>query len=92
MQTEERFKLLLTATPDTLAAVDKALAGRLPEPERPSLRLLRMGQAAAETNLSRTTIWRAIRDGRLRATEIRKGSCRISETELRRFVGGGGQA
>ena len=89
MQTEERFKLLLTATPDVLAAVDSALAGK-PEPERPaSLRLLRMGEAAAATGLSRTTLWRAIRDNRLRAVEVRRGSHRVSEAELRRFVEGG---
>ena len=87
MQTEERFKLLLTATPDQLAAVDAALAGKK-EPERPaSLRLYRMGDAATATKLSRCTLWRAIRDGRLKAVEIRKGSFRIPECELRKFVG-----
>jgi len=88
MQTEERFKLLLTATPEQLATVDAALAGK-PETERPPLRLYRMGEAAAETGLSRTTLWRAIREGRLQAVEIRQGSFRIPEAELRRFVGGG---
>lgn len=71
-----------------LENVAAALAGK-PEPERPaSLRLLRMGEAAAATGLSRTTLWRAIRDGRLYATEVRRGSRRVSETELRRFVAG----
>jgi excisionase family DNA binding protein len=70
-----------------LAEVAAALAGR-PPPERPSLRLLRMGEAAKETTLSRTTIWRAVRDGVLKAVEVRKGSWRISESELRRFVEG----
>ena len=88
MQTEERFKLLLTATPDTLNAVDRALAGKQPEPARPSLRMYRMGESAKETGVSRTTLWRAIREGRLKAVEVRKGSFRIPETELRRFVEG----
>jgi excisionase family DNA binding protein len=88
MQTEERFKALFNATPAQLAAVDAALAGRQ-ESERPSsLRLFRMGQAAKETTLSRCTIWRAIREGRLKAIEVRKGSLRIPEDELRRFVEG----
>ena len=86
MQIEERFTLLLTATPEQLAAVDAALAGR-PEIERPSLRLYRMGEAAKETGISRTTLWRAIREKRLRAVEIREGSFRIPEDALRRFVG-----
>ena len=87
MSNEERIKKLFTATPAQLAGVDAALAGK-PEPERPSLRLYRMGEAATATGLSRTTLWRAIREGRLRAVEIREGSQRIPEVELRRFVEG----
>ena len=86
MQPEERMKLLLDATTDQLTAVDAVLAGQ-PQPEQTSLRLFRMGEAAAETGLSRTTLWRAIKDARLNAVEIRKGSFRIPEAELRRFVG-----
>ena len=86
MSNEERIKQLFNATPEQLAAVDAALAGQ-PEPPRVSFRLYRMGKAAQKTGLSRTTLWRAIRDGRLKAVEIRKGSFRIPENELRRFVG-----
>jgi excisionase family DNA binding protein len=86
MTAEERFKTLLSATPDKLVAVDSILA-ELPKQNRPSLRLLRMNQAAKETGLSRVTLFRAIRDGYLRVVEVRKGSRRISESELLRFVG-----
>ncbi len=86
MTTEQRLSKLLAASPKQLAAVDAALDGH-PEREMPSLRTYRMGEAATETRLSRSTIWRAIRDGRLRAVEIRAGSLRIPEAELRRFVG-----
>jgi excisionase family DNA binding protein len=86
MNTSERFKLLLDATPKQLAAIDAALSGKS-DIELPSLRLLRMGEAASETGLSRTTIWRAIRDGRLKVVEIRKNSFRVPEAELRRFAG-----
>ena len=73
-----------------LAAVSAVLAGK-PEPEPPaSMRLLRMGEAAAETGLSRCTIWRAIREGRIKAVEIRRGSHRISLSELQRFCRGKG--
>ena len=89
MSNEDRIKALFNATPEQLAAFDAALAGKEPETERPSLRLLRMGEAARETGLSRCTLWRAIKDGRLRAVEVRKGSHRIPEAELRRFVEGG---
>ena len=86
MQTDERIKMLLDTTPEKLAAVDAVLAGE-PHPKRQSLRLYRMGEAAQETGLSRTTLWRAIKEGLLTAVEIRKGSHRIHESELLRFVG-----
>ena len=87
MNTDERFKLLLSATPAQQAAVDAVLVEQ-PESKRPvSFRLYRMGEAAELTGLSRTTLWRAIKEGRLSAVEIRKGSNRIHETELMRFVG-----
>jgi len=87
MGNEDRIKALFNATPEQLAAVDAALAGKT-EPQRQSLRLYGMGAAAKETGISRTTLWRAIRDGQLKAIEIRKGSFRISERELIRFTGG----
>lgn len=68
-----------------LAAI---LAGRSEPDERPNMRLMRMGQAARETGLSRVTLWRAIREGRLRSVEVRAGSRRVPEAELRRFVEG----
>ena len=86
MQIEERFTLLLTATPEQLAAVDAALAGKT-EAERPSLRLYRIGEAARETGLSRQSIWRCLKEGRLSCVEIRKGHKRIPEQSLRAFVG-----
>ena len=89
MTTETRLKALLAATPDQLAAVDAALAGKIQQSEKPGLRLFRMTEAAEATGLSRCTLWRAIQDGRLRAVEIRKGSRRIPEAELVRFAGGG---
>jgi excisionase family DNA binding protein len=71
-----------------LEAVGALLAGR-PEPERAgSIRLLRMGEASRETGLSRCTIWRAIREGRIRTVEIRRGSHRIPMSELQRLCGG----
>jgi len=85
---EERIRLLLSATPQTLAACDRALTGEV-NPERACcLKLWRMGQAATETGLSRCTLWRAIKEGRLHAVEVRRGSLRIADSELRRFVEG----
>lgn len=88
MSNEDRIKAMFNATPEQLAAVDAVLAGKQEQARPASLRLYRMGEAAAETTLSRCTIWRAIKDGSLRAVEIRRGSFRIPEVELRRFVEG----
>lgn len=70
-----------------LREVAALIDGRARE-EPVSLRLLRMKDAARETSISRTTLWRAIKEGRLQAVEVRKGSFRIPEYELRRFVVG----
>ena len=95
MNNEERIRTLLSATPEQLAAVDCALTGRA-ETAPPCLRLLKFQEASNETGLSRVTIWRAVRDGHLKAVEIREGSRRIPLAELQRFVTGrkptGGEA
>jgi excisionase family DNA binding protein len=95
MNNEERIRTLLSATPEQLAAVDSALTGST-ETVPPSLRLLKFQEAAKETGLSRVTIWRAVKDGHLKAIEIREGSRRIPLAELQRFVSGrkptGGEA
>ena len=87
MNTEARFTALLTASPAVLARVDAALSGQ-PDTPLPCLRLLKMGEAAEMTGLSRVTLWRAVRDGRLQTVEIRDNSHRISLEELRKFVAG----
>jgi hypothetical protein len=68
MQVEERLRALLSANPDTLAAIDAALAGKKPEMERPaSLRLLRMGDAARENSSDCRASWHAMFRHRPRA-------------------------
>ena len=88
MQTEERLRMLLTAAPDTLAAVDAALTRQGKEDERPGLRLYRMCEAAEALNVSRCSLWRLCKENRIRTVETRKGSRRIPEAELRRFARG----
>lgn len=89
--TKSELLVTLATMPDEdprLTAVAAALTGNTPTERPRSMRLLRMGEAAEITGLSRVTIWRAIKDGNLKAVEIRKNSKRISEDELRRFVEG----
>lgn len=76
---------MLKATPEQLAKVDAALTDTAPPP--PCLRLLRMGEAAKLMGVSRTTIFRMVRDGRLPTAELRKGLYRIPERAIRELVG-----
>jgi excisionase family DNA binding protein len=88
MSNEDRIKWLLGATPDQLARFDTVINGDRDE-QRASFRLYRTGEAATALGISRTTLWRAIREARLRTVEIREGSFRIPEEELIRFATGG---
>ena len=88
MSNEDRIKALFNATPETLAAIDAALRAPKETSQPASLRLFKMGQAAKETDLSRSTVWRLCREGKLKTVEVRRGSHRIPESELRRFVEG----
>lgn len=88
MQTDERFKRILEATPQQLAAIDAALAGQTKTEEPASLRLYRMCEAAEVTGRSRCTLWRAIKAGRIRTVQLREGGAHlIPEVELRKLAG-----
>jgi excisionase family DNA binding protein len=85
---DELVPLFMAADSERKLAAFAALrAEDGPKPEQPpgSLRLYKMGEAAKVTGLSRTTLWRALRDGRIKAVEIRPGLLRIPESELRRI-------
>tara|TARA_R110002110_G_scaffold229888_1_gene445465 strand:- start:318 stop:593 length:276 start_codon:yes stop_codon:yes gene_type:complete len=90
MTTEDRIKAILSATPQVLSAVDYLLLnGKTPD-EKPSFKLYRMGEACDALGMSRTTLWRAIQEGRISTVKIAgksKPSHRIAENELKRFAG-----
>lgn len=91
--TKSEIFINLAAIPDTdpkLQAIAAIISGQAATSSaRPaSLRLYKMGEAADEMKLSRCTLWRAVKEGHLKAVEIRRGSLRIPESELRRFVEG----
>jgi excisionase family DNA binding protein len=90
MTTEARIQALFAATPETLKMVDAVLSGdATKQPERPaSVRLCSMGESCERLNVSRPTLWRLIQAGRIQTVELRKGSKRVPESELLRFVGG----
>ena len=88
MTTEKRMTLLLAATPDVLRRVDRILSGEPTEgaTDAGDRRLLSIGAAARALNVSRTTVWRLLRDGRLPFIELRKGSRRIPSAAVTAFV------
>ena len=60
----------------------------VPEPGQPlNYRLYRMGEVAKAINVSRPTLWRMIQENLIKTVEVRRGSKRIPESELRRLVG-----
>lgn len=88
MNKEELIGKLLTATPAELNRVAAVFAGETPT-EPTDRRLYNIQQAADALNLSRTTIWRLMRDGRLPFIELRKGSRRIPSEAITALVKGG---
>lgn len=84
MNKEELIGKLLAATPAELKRVAAVFTGEAPtEPTDPTdRRLLTIAQAARALNVSRTTVWRLLRDGRIPVVELRPGSRRIPSAAL----------
>ena len=70
---------------ERLAAI---LAGDAESASPGSLRLLRPSEAAKESGLSRYTLLRLRKEGRIQAVEVRKGSFRFPASELRKLAEG----
>jgi excisionase family DNA binding protein len=86
MTTEQRLSAILAANPGVLRRVDAILSGEIEGATDPGdRRLLSIAQAARALNVSRTTIWRLLRDGRLPTVELRPGSRRIPSAAVTEF-------
>ena len=90
---KSEIMMQLATLPDNDARLD-AIAGVLDgsanrDKTPGSTKLLSMGQACNALNVSRPTLWRLIRDGQIKAIELRPGSKRVPETEVYRFAAGG---
>ncbi len=80
----ERLLRFLQATPGQQAAIDRVLEGRtelVPEPPKGPL-LLGMGVGAKLLGVSRATLWRMIRAGRLSKVEVLPGSFRVRRCDI----------
>jgi excisionase family DNA binding protein len=86
---EKRLLKMLTASAEQLAAIDRILEGR-PEAPRRVLRapvLVNMGTAAAFLGVSRATLWRMIKAGRLERIEVFQNSFRVRREDLEALAG-----
>lgn len=87
---EELLLSLLAADNDRRRSALRVLRGETETPVAPSdeegVVLLRPGEAARYLGISRTTLWRLAREGRLERVEIRQGSYRFRKAELQRFA------
>ena len=87
MTTEQRLSAILAANPGVLRRIDSILSGEIEGAADPGdRRLLSIAQTARALNLSRTSIWRMLRDGGLPYVEIRPGSRRIPSAAVTEFA------
>jgi len=86
---ETRLLKLLTATPEQVAAIDRILAVETkPERREPKAPfLVGMSEGARLLGLSRATLWRMIRAGRLEKVEVLPGSFRLRRGDLEAIAG-----
>ena len=89
MGERERMMKLLAANPQTLAKVDAVLDGRDGKTGKADadLRLLTYTEAAKRLNLSRPTVYRLVRLGRLQAVPL-DGTSRIRLQSVIDFADG----
>lgn len=87
----ERLLKILQAPPATQAEIDRILDGRQP-PIRTEAStgplLLGMTAAAKFLGVSRATLWRVIKAGRLHKVEVLPGSYRVRRADLEALVAG----
>ena len=89
MTTEKRIASLLAADPDKLEWIDRILTGKASAAELTDRKLYNMTQAAQVLNVSRATLWRMVKAGRIAAVEIRPGVQRVPSAAITALLTGG---
>ncbi len=92
MNQNERLLKFLQAPPEAQEAIDRILDGKFPSrAEAPAGPLLSgMSPAAKYLGVSRATLWRMIRAGRLGRIEVLPGSFRVRRADLEALAAGKG--
>ncbi|HWA09435.1 MAG TPA: helix-turn-helix domain-containing protein [Opitutaceae bacterium] len=86
----DRLMKFLQADPEKQAQIDQILEGKVTVRSETSTGPLLFGMTAAARFLgvSRATLWRILRSGRLKKLEILPGSFRVRRADLEAFAGG----
>ena len=89
MNKEEIISKVLQANPEQLTAIQNALnPTTTPTTVMQDRKLLNMTQAGKIIGVSRTTVWRLAKEGKLKLVETRLGRKRIVSQSLTDFVSG----
>ena len=92
---EELMAALLSATDDRKAQALRVLRGETQEPERRAVSgpmLMSVGEAAKLLGVSRPTLWRILKAGRLEKVEIYAGAYRYRRADIEALAEGRGSA
>ena len=86
----ERLLMYLQASPEKQDAIDRILEGKVPSRvEAPTGPLLYgMSPAAKYLGVSRATLWRMIKVGRIGRVEVLPGSFRVRRADLEALAAG----
>jgi len=88
---DDLIRAVFTATDEAKTKALAVLEGRDASPSRPldnGPLLLSMGEAAALLHVSRATLWRTIKAGRLPKVELYPGAFRLRRSDIIAIVNG----
>jgi len=92
MNQNERLLKFLQAPPEAQEAIDRILEGRIPAKAEAATGplLCGMSPAAKYLGVSRATLWRMIKAGRIGRVEVLPNSFRVRRAELEALASGEG--
>jgi excisionase family DNA binding protein len=82
---DDIIQAVFSASDEAKAQALKILEGRAPMEPSGDPVLLSMGEAAAMMNVSRATLWRILKAGRLKKVELYPGAFRLRRSDIVNF-------